>query len=113
MNIGRLKNNDMSGYGLFSSLRKDKKDSEKSYLELDQFGGKLTIICEDSSLYSKLAALQSTKELTDETIIHYQAKVSVLNEARHGTSKAGNDYSFVGSRLSMPMLRDFEIVEEA
>ena len=110
MNIAQLKNNKMTGFGLFAGIRKDKKDTSKSYLELDQIGGKITIICESSELYSAISSKLSSGEIIkDETVVCYSAKVSVQPEARHGTSKAGNDYSFVGNRLAMPILESLEV----
>ncbi|MCM8538691.1 MAG: hypothetical protein NE328_00295 [Lentisphaeraceae bacterium] len=112
MNIAQLKNNRMTGYGLFSAFRKDKKDTSKSYLELDQIGGKITIICESSELSSFISSQLSSKTIIrDETVVSYSAKVSVQPEARHGTSKAGNDYSFVGNRLAMPILESLEVAK--
>ena len=91
-----------------------KKDSEKHYLDLDQFGATLTIaIKNDSEVYTRLSGLVSTKHLVqDESVIHYKAKVSVLNEARHGTSKAGNEYNMVTNRLAMPVLKEVELITE-
>jgi hypothetical protein len=113
MNISQLKTNKMIGYGLFSSFRKDKKEPEKSYLELDQLGGKLTFIVDNSVLINHInSALSSKTLLGQETILSYSAKVTVQSEAKHIVSKSGNEFNFVGNRLSIPVLESLEIVKE-
>ncbi len=113
MNISQLKINKMVGYGLFSSFRKDKKDPEKNYLELDQLGGKLTFIVDDSTMINKIVSSLSAKTLVpQDTVVSYSAKVTVQSEAKHITTKSGNDYNFVGNRLSIPVLENFEVIKD-
>ena len=112
MNIAQLKINRMTGFGLFAELKKDRKDTKKWYLELDQMGGKITIVCDDEKLFSDITSKLTSGEITkDETIVSYSAKVSVQAEARHGTSKTGKEYNIVGNRLSMPVLESLEVAD--
>ena len=112
MNISKLREDELVGLGVFSSLRRDKKNENKHYLEVEKLGSKLTLAVLDKDLSTKFRSLGSSQQLrAGDTLISYSAKVSVMSRSQNYT-KDGKEGSFVSGYLGQPILIDFEIIKD-